>query len=136
MPSKNELRSLQNTLLICRLTKFLRETRSAIVIQKTWRSYCCRRDYLEIRDAVVTIQAFTRGMWGRQHFTDVLREKRATTIQRYCRGWQARTWYGKTRRAIILLQCCVRRMAAKKELKQLKVCSLYLNIAISILTCG
>ncbi len=60
-------------------------------------------------------------MYGRQRYTVILREARATTIQRYARGWMARKRHRKVLKAIILLQCCVRRMRARRELKQLKV---------------
>lgn len=42
-------------------------------------------------------------------------------IQKWVRGWLARQHYRHTVGAIILLQSCVRRMRAKKELKKLKV---------------
>lgn len=121
MHRNTELRSLQNTLLIVRLTKFLRETRASIIVQKTWRRYRCRRDFLIIRNATLKIQSYYRGMVGRCIYMEALRQHRATTLQRYIRGWQVRTWYRKTRRALVLLQSCVRRWKARKELKQLKV---------------
>ena len=37
------------------------------------------------------------------------------------RGYSARKFYVKRKRAIVLLQSCVRRMYAKRELKKLKV---------------
>ncbi|XP_041459898.1 unconventional myosin-Va-like isoform X4 [Lytechinus variegatus] len=104
-----------------KLTKFLRETRASIIIQKTWRRYRCRRDFLIIRNATLKIQSYYRGMVGRNIYMEALRQYRATTLQRYIRGWQVRTWYRRTRRALVLLQCCVRRWKARKELKLLKI---------------
>lgn len=68
-------------------------------------------------------QSFARGSFGRQQFIELRANVRATTIQRIVRGWLARRRYHKVRRGIIKLQAHVRRHAAKKELKRLKVCS-------------
>ena len=99
----------------------MRRTNAATYLQKRWRGYHQRQKYLHVRHAVITIQAFTRGMYGRRYYTKVLRQARATTIQRTVRGWLARRRYHKARKSIILLQCCTRRMYAKRELKKLKV---------------
>ncbi len=48
-------------------------------------------------------------------------EQKAVVIQKWMRGWLARQRYRRTLAAIILLQSCVRRMRAKKQLKKLKV---------------
>lgn len=48
-------------------------------------------------------------------------ERKAVVIQKWIKGWQARAHYKRTMAAIVLLQSCVRRMKAKKELKNLKV---------------
>lgn len=48
-------------------------------------------------------------------------EKKAVVIQKWVKGWLTRQYYRRTVAAIILLQSCVRRMMAKKELKKLKV---------------
>lgn len=42
-------------------------------------------------------------------------------IQKVVRGWLAKQRYRRAMEAIVLLQSCVRRMRAKKELKKLKV---------------
>ncbi|PIK46873.1 hypothetical protein BSL78_16290 [Apostichopus japonicus] len=103
------------------LTKFLRATKAAICIQKAWRRYKARKAYLRIRNSVLTIQSYYRGLVGRRHFQEELQLQKALIIQKYFRGWNAKARYHRTRRSIILLQCCVRRMRAKKELKQLKI---------------
>lgn len=48
-------------------------------------------------------------------------EKKAVVIQKWVKGWLTRRHYRRTVGAIVLLQSCVRRMRAKKELKKLKV---------------
>lgn len=48
-------------------------------------------------------------------------EKKAAIIQKWVKGWLTRRRYRRSVAAIVLLQSCVRRMRAKKELKKLKV---------------
>lgn len=48
-------------------------------------------------------------------------EQKALVIQKWVRGWLARRRYRRTLAFVILLQSCVRRMRAKKELKKLKL---------------
>lgn len=42
-------------------------------------------------------------------------------IQRHIRGWLARCWYKRCLVSIVYLQCCIRRMKARRELKKLKI---------------
>lgn len=42
-------------------------------------------------------------------------------IQKWVRGWLAKQHYRRTLAAVVLLQSCVRRIKAKKELRKLKV---------------
>lgn len=51
----------------------------------------------------------------------ILREHKAVIIQKWVRGWLARIYYKRSMHAIIYLQCCFRRMMAKRELKKLKI---------------
>ena len=60
-----------------RLTRHMRRTNAATYLQKRWRGYSQRQKYLHVRCAIVTIQAFTRGTFGRRYYTSVLREARA-----------------------------------------------------------
>lgn len=42
-------------------------------------------------------------------------------LQKHVRGWLARCWYRRSLKAIVYLQCCIRRMRARRELKKLKI---------------
>lgn len=42
-------------------------------------------------------------------------------IQKRVRGWLARCWYKRCLISIVYLQCCIRRMRARRELKKLKI---------------
>lgn len=48
-------------------------------------------------------------------------EHKAITLQKYIRGWLARTRFRRVRAATIVLQCCYRRMKARQQLKALKI---------------
>lgn len=48
-------------------------------------------------------------------------EQKAAVVQRWVRGWLARRHYRRTLRAVVYLQCCVRRVLARRELKRLKI---------------
>lgn len=49
------------------------------------------------------------------------RQRAALLIQKHYRGFVVRTWFKKSKKRIILIQCCVRRRRAMKELTALKV---------------
>ena len=55
-----------------RYAEQLRLTRAAVICQKQYRMVRDRQVYLRVRQAVVTIQAFTRGMYTRRIFQEVL----------------------------------------------------------------
>lgn len=55
----------------CRRALTLRYTKAAIVIQKTYRMVVVRQLFLMIRDATVTIQAFTKGTLARRRYRQV-----------------------------------------------------------------
>jgi myosin-5 len=115
-----------------RLAKFLRETRAAICIQRFVLGWISWKKYSQTRRAIIAIQKFTRGMFARHQYGKMRRQAKATLIQKSYRGYRARKNFTRTREAIILLQCCVRRMRAKRELKQLKVCWLFLMLLHNI----
>uniref|UniRef100_A0A8C4HI68 Myosin VAa n=1 Tax=Dicentrarchus labrax TaxID=13489 RepID=A0A8C4HI68_DICLA len=98
---------------------------ACIRIQKTIRCWLARKKYLRKRSAAITIQRFTRGYqarWSRKlNLEQLLREHKAVIIQRHVRGWLARCWYKRCLVSIVVLQCCIRRMRARRELKKLKI---------------
>lgn len=68
-------------------------------------------------------QSYARSIFGRQRFIALRANVKAITIQRIVRGWLARCRFKKALKGFIKLQAHVRRIAAKKELKKLKVCN-------------
>uniref|UniRef100_A0A671YSQ1 Myosin VA n=1 Tax=Sparus aurata TaxID=8175 RepID=A0A671YSQ1_SPAAU len=82
------------------LVKFMRRTQAATVIQKYRRMYVEKKRYRQ---------------------KQLLREHKVVIIQKRVRGWLARCWYKRSLIAIVYLQCCIRRMRARRELKKLKI---------------
>uniref|UniRef100_A0A8C2ICS4 Myosin VAb n=1 Tax=Cyprinus carpio TaxID=7962 RepID=A0A8C2ICS4_CYPCA len=99
------------------LYKTLRRTRAAVIFQKCTRMWAARRQFLRQKAAAVLIQRLLRG------YTARLEHKRhkALLIQRWVRGFLARWHFRRIKRAVVYLQCCVRRMLARRELKKLKI---------------
>lgn len=55
-----------------RYAEMLRLTRAALICQKQYRMVGVRREYLRTRRAVITIQAFARGMFIRRLYQEVM----------------------------------------------------------------
>uniref|UniRef100_A0A7N8WS61 Unconventional myosin-Va n=1 Tax=Mastacembelus armatus TaxID=205130 RepID=A0A7N8WS61_9TELE len=102
------------------LAKFLRRTQAATIIQKYQRMYVARKRYRQKQAAALAMQTILRAYMARQQY-QLLREHKAVIIQKHIRGWLARCWYKRCLQAIVYLQCCIRRMRAKRELKKLKI---------------
>lgn len=68
---------------------------------------------------VPTLQSKPMAMCACPH--QILREHKATIIQKYARGWMARRHFQRQRDAAIVIQCAFRRLKAKQELKALKI---------------
>lgn len=123
-----------NLFFSLRLAQDLREKRAAITIQRYYRGFVCRKQFVTIRAAVVIIQCFTRGMFARRLRMQLLYEAKTKIIQRCWRRYRARENYRNYKKTIVYLQSCVRRMIARRELKQLKVIHVEMrgNLKISI----
>ena len=104
-----------------RLAQNKRETRAAICIQRYYRGYRCRFAFVYVREAVITIQSFARGMFARDLKRKLLYQAKTVVIQRWWRGYLGRKKYRNYMKKVVYLQCCVRRMLARRELKALKV---------------
>uniref|UniRef100_A0A669P3M2 Myosin VA n=1 Tax=Phasianus colchicus TaxID=9054 RepID=A0A669P3M2_PHACC len=105
--------------------RFLRRTRAAIIIQKFQRMYVVRKRYQCMRDATIALQALLRGYLVRNKYQMVRNNVLllySNFISTYLQN-KAALWlhYRRTLKAIVYLQCCYRRMMAKRELKKLKI---------------
>uniref|UniRef100_A0A4W6FGR6 Unconventional myosin-Va n=1 Tax=Lates calcarifer TaxID=8187 RepID=A0A4W6FGR6_LATCA len=102
------------------LAKFMRRTQAATIIQKYQRMYVERKRYRQKQAAALAMQTILRAYMARQKY-QLLREHKAVIIQKHIRGWLARCWYKRCLYSIVYLQCCIRRMRARRELKKLKI---------------
>uniref|UniRef100_A0AAR2ISI7 Myosin VAb n=1 Tax=Pygocentrus nattereri TaxID=42514 RepID=A0AAR2ISI7_PYGNA len=116
---------------------------ACVQIQKTIRCWLSRKKYLRLRRATITIQRYVRGQQARtcicitpqvkvrknyinlqqlnKLVSSLRRTKAAVVIQKYQRMCAARRLYQRKRAALVYLQCCARRMLARRELKKLKI---------------
>ena len=82
---------------------YRRMQRAQVLIAARWRGFVSRRDYLAQKKATLTIQSFYRGMEARKllakYKLEALREKSATCIAAYWRGYLARREYARYFRA-------------------------------------
>uniref|UniRef100_A0A669E0P2 Methyl-CpG binding domain protein 3b n=1 Tax=Oreochromis niloticus TaxID=8128 RepID=A0A669E0P2_ORENI len=103
---------------------------ATLTIQRYSRGALARRQlFLMIRQATVTIQAFARGMLERRRYRLVsiqclphysAQQMAAVLLQATVRGWLARQAYRRVRAAVVFMQCCIRRKAARRQLLKLK----------------
>jgi myosin-5 len=77
---------------------------AAIMIQKNLRAKYYRRIYLEMREAIVSVQSLARGFMTRERAEEARQVRAATTIQRVWRGSKVRKEYHIIRKSIIELQ--------------------------------
>ncbi|KAJ0966015.1 hypothetical protein J5N97_027153 [Dioscorea zingiberensis] len=86
---------------------------------------CC---YEELKRGVTTFQSFVRGEVARREFEVLMRRQMAVVVmQKYVRGWLARTMFFNQKRDIIHLQSIVRGQLAQKQsiiLKNLRMSKL------------
>uniref|UniRef100_A0A8B9PGJ4 Myosin VA n=1 Tax=Apteryx owenii TaxID=8824 RepID=A0A8B9PGJ4_APTOW len=111
---------------------------ATIALQALLRGYMARNKYQMVRNPNVLllhcsfIPAYLQdkaALWcplenlksGVVCNSNMLREHKSIIIQKHVRGWLARVHYQRTLKAIVYLQCCYRRMIAKRELKKLKI---------------
>uniref|UniRef100_A0A8C3CPL7 Myosin VA n=1 Tax=Cairina moschata TaxID=8855 RepID=A0A8C3CPL7_CAIMO len=97
---------------------------ACIRIQKTIRGWLMRKKYVPAllgKSTLALIQIPLSRTFKCDTFALMLREHKSIIIQKHVRGWLARVHYRRTLKAIVYLQCCYRRMMAKRELKKLKI---------------
>lgn len=84
------------------------------------RGWYCRVKYDRLKRSILAIQRYGRGYLVRKEFKYKMDNYKATQIQRFCRGYLARRRYNAMIKNIVIVQSCVRRFLAKKELKKLR----------------
>lgn len=93
---------------------------NAIVLQSVMRAFGSRRRFLILKMATRIIQRMTRGLAARKKVTAMRRVRACTIIQRRVRGYLSRVRYVAMCRAALLMQCAVRRHAARLRYHSLR----------------
>jgi abnormal spindle-like microcephaly-associated protein len=84
-----------------------RKHAAATTIQKSWKAHQARKEYLEIRQKIVKLQAIAR-MRSKVKKYQTLKSS-AILVQAHWRGYAAKKVYLQTLNAVIILQFHVRR---------------------------
>jgi myosin-5 len=89
---------------------------AAIMIQKNLRAKYYRRVYLEMREAIVSVQSLARGYMTRERTEEARQVKAATTIQRVWRGSKERKRFAIVRKSVILFQAAAKGFLCRKNI--------------------
>jgi len=89
--------------------------RAALRLQTMRRMRRERDTYLATRGAIVTVQAWRRGLWARRRVAGLRRERCATRIQAFQRRRLAIAVLARARKAAVCLQAAARRKACRRQ---------------------
>ncbi|KAI8940949.1 hypothetical protein NX059_002202 [Plenodomus lindquistii] len=89
---------------------------AAVMIQKNLRAKYYRRIYLDMREAVISVQALARGYMTREKTEEARQVKAATTIQRVWRGSKDRKKFHLIRDSLIKLEAAAKGFLLRKNL--------------------
>uniref|UniRef100_K7F9J3 MYO5B protein n=1 Tax=Pelodiscus sinensis TaxID=13735 RepID=K7F9J3_PELSI len=109
------LQRLARGFLARRLARRLRRASAAL------KMALARRSYRRTHAAAVTIQAFARGMFARRLHRQCDMNDSFLLVPSWKNGGIQFTLCARARRAVVYLQCCYRRMQARRELRRLRI---------------
>ena len=101
---------------------YQRQRAAAIKVQAQWRAFCAQARFARQRAGVVRLQALVRQRQARDEY---LRTRRAAIVVQ--RAWRALRASLAEHQAATLLQACVRRWLAVKQLQQLRARAAYVQ---------
>lgn len=102
----------------------LRTTRlneCATMIQKNLRCKYYRRKYLEARDSILMLQAWTRGYQARIRAEHIRQNRAATNIQKVWRGHKERKQFVDIRKNIIMLEAVTKGYLLRRNLLETRI---------------
>uniref|UniRef100_A0AAY4CZV6 Myosin VIIAa n=1 Tax=Denticeps clupeoides TaxID=299321 RepID=A0AAY4CZV6_9TELE len=99
-------------------SNFLKMRKSAVLIQKTWRGYHCRKNYDAMRAGFSRLQALYRSR--KLYQTYHVARQRITHFQARCRGHLVRRAFRHRLWAVITIQAYTRGMIARRLYKRLQ----------------
>ena len=89
---------------------------AAVMIQKNLRAKYYRRIYLEMREAVISVQSLARGYMTRERTEEARQVRAATTIQRVWRGSKDRKRFLVVRNSVIKFEAAAKGYLLRKNL--------------------
>ena len=98
-----------------------RTSAAAVKVQAAWKGYAVRKQYAELKAAVLVLQTWVRGMLARQLAHRLRCGKAAVVVQSQWRGYRCRVAYQETKAAAAVLQGSWRVLQAKRLLGQLRM---------------
>lgn len=93
---------------------------SARIVQRAFRAWQQRHNFLRLRRAVIKAQSIWRGIRARKEYQRLREERAAVTIQKYARGYLARKKYLSEKKAAVTIQAYARGMAGRKLYRHMK----------------
>lgn len=104
-----------------RLARVQRAYRSALLIQRNWRCYECRRCFFAAQWIAWWCQSTYRGAKARQYCAHLFLHRKVSSIQRAWKKYNSTRTFRRTRRAIVTVQNRYRMRMAKRELAQRRI---------------
>ncbi|CAL1537151.1 unnamed protein product [Lymnaea stagnalis] len=101
----------------------LRDTRAALVVQKFWRGWRVKKEFISLKRSAVVVQGAWRVCLAkreRERLVAIRHTECATVIQRTYRSYLHRKEFQKLRSAATVIQKTWRMQLAKRELKRLR----------------
>eukprot|EP01038_Epipyxis_sp_PR26KG_P004894 gene4894-6853_t len=99
----------------------IRKETAIVLLQKKWRRYMKRSKYLKYRSALISMQLLYRRLVAQRKAGKLRFHRNVIKLQSIIRGLIAYHRWTRIRRAIIALQCKLRCIKSKSQLKDLKV---------------
>uniref|UniRef100_A0A162A2K7 Myosin motor domain-containing protein n=1 Tax=Daucus carota subsp. sativus TaxID=79200 RepID=A0A162A2K7_DAUCS len=90
---------------------------AAKIIQRKIRTYITRKYFLALREAAISVQAFSRGKLACKLYENMRREDASIKIQKKARGHSARMSYKNLRISAVMVQTGIRAMSCRKEFR-------------------
>ncbi|KAL2896921.1 Myosin-15 [Bienertia sinuspersici] len=111
--SKVFLRAGQIGVLDARRTEVLDS--AARHVQGRFKTYIARRDFISVRAAALSFQAYCKGCLARRMFATKRETCAAITLQKYARGWLSRIAHSHLYNSAVIIQSCLRGFSARQR---------------------
>ncbi|KAE8711631.1 Myosin-11 [Hibiscus syriacus] len=94
---------------------------AANIIQRRIRTHISRKRFLALQKAAIDLQSICRGTLASKIYENKRRQAAAVKIQKNTKRHQARVAYNKLHISALVLQTCLRAMAARREFRSMNL---------------